>query len=156
MPGLYLEDCVPGRRIEHAMQRTVTQAENVAFCQLTSNTQPLHLDADYAAKTEFGQLLVNSMLTLSLMVGISVADTTEGTLIANLGVDEASFPSPVFPGDTLHFQSTVHTARCSQSRPSAGVVTFKHVAMNQRGEVVASCLRIVLIKAHDAAPIERG
>ena len=147
---MHWEDCRAGAVLRHALRRTLTEADNVLFCGLTHNTQPLHLDAEYAARSEFGQRVVNSMLTLGLIVGISVADTTEGTLIANLGLNDVSFPKPVFHGDTLRVESEVRSARPSRSRPGAGVVEFEHRAFNQRDELVARCLRTVLLHGHGA------
>jgi acyl dehydratase len=144
--GLYFEDFVVGQKFDHAIRRTVTEADNVFFCTLTHNPAPLHLDAEYCrTQTEFGQRLVNSALTLGLMVGISVADTTLGTTVANLGWDEVRFPKPVFHGDTLHIQSEVHELRASGSRPRNGIVIFVHRAFNQRDELVAVCKRSALM-----------
>ncbi len=146
MGGLYFEDFVVGQKFDHAIRRTVTEADNVFFCTLTHNPAPLHLDAEYCrTQTEFGQRLVNSALTLGLMVGISVADTTLGTTVANLGWDEVRFPKPVFHGDTLHIQSEVHELRASGSRPRNGIVIFVHRAFNQRDELVAVCKRSALM-----------
>jgi acyl dehydratase len=150
MAGLYVEDCHLGLVLRHRLHRTISEADNILFCSLTHNTQPLHLDAEYAARSEFGQRVVNSMLTLGLMVGISVSDTTEGTLIANLGLNDVSFPAPVFHGDTLRIESTVHGVRPSHSRPGAGVVEFTHQAFNQRDQLVARCVRAVLLHGRPA------
>lgn len=146
MAGRYFEQFSVGEVIEHALRRTITEADNVWFCALTHNTQPLHLDAEYARHTEFGQRLVNSMLTLSLLVGVSVADTTQGTLIANLGMTDVKFPKPVFHGDTLRASTVVHSARRSRSRAGAGIVEFEHQAHNQRDELVAVCTRAALLQ----------
>jgi acyl dehydratase len=145
MPGLYLEDCTPGRTVRHARTRTVTEADNVLFCSLTMNTQPLHLDAEYAARSPFGQRIVNGLYTLALAVGISVPDLTEGTLVANLGYESVSNPLPVFHGDTLRVESEILEARPSRSKPDRGVVRLRHRAFNQRGEVVLLAERSVLI-----------
>jgi acyl dehydratase len=145
MAGRHFEQFTVGEVIEHALRRTIGEADNVWFCALTHNTQPLHLDAEYARQSEFGQRLVNSMLTLGLLVGISVADTTQGTLIANLGMTDVRFPKPVFHGDTLRVTSVVRSARRSQSRPAAGIVEFEHQAHNQRDELVAVCTRAALL-----------
>lgn len=150
MAGLFWEDCQVGAVLHHALRRTLTEADNVLFCGLTHNTQPLHLDAEFAARSEFRQRVVNSMLTLGLVVGISVADTTEGTLVANLGLDDVSFPKPVFHGDTLRVESEVCSVRPSRSRPGTGVVELEHRAFNQRGELVAKCLRTVLLHGRDS------
>ena len=146
MPGRYLEQLQPGLVLRHAQPHTVSDAENIQFTRMTLNTSPLHLDADYMKSTEFGRPLVNSCLTFSLMVGVSVADTTEGTAIANLGYDELRFPQPVFPGDTLRFETEVLAARESRSRAGAGVVRLAHRCYNQRNELVAACQRDVLVQ----------
>lgn len=141
MAGLYFEDFEPGMRFEHPWTRTVTEMDNMLFCMLTMNVQPLHIDAHFAAKTEFGQPLVNSLFTLGLMIGMSVNDTTLGTTIGNLGMTEVSFPKPVFQGDTLRVVTEVVGKRASESRPRAGIVEFRHSAFNQRDEMVATCQR---------------
>ena len=146
MTGLYFEEFTVGHVFEHAITRTVTEMDNVLFTALTHNPQPLHLDEEYAKQTEFGQRIVNSLFTLGLMIGISVNDTTLGTTIANLGMTDVAFPKPVFHGDTLRMRSIVRTLRASKSRPQAGVVEFEHQAHNQRGELVASCLRSAFMK----------
>lgn len=145
MPGLYFEELTPGLVIDHPWGRTVTEADNVMFSCLTLNPQPLHIDAEFAAKTEFGRPLVNSLFTLGLMIGISVNDTTMGTLVANLGMTDVTFPKPVFHGDTLRMKTKVVSRRESKSRPNAGIVEFEHTAHNQRGETVARCLRQSLL-----------
>ncbi|AWN23567.1 dehydratase [Deinococcus irradiatisoli] len=145
-PGKYFEELPVGTVVRHYITRTVTEADNVLFTTLTMNPQPLHLDAEYAAGTEFGERLVNSMLTLSLLVGLSVYDLTLGTLVANLGFAETSFPAPVRHGDTLRAESEVTARRESKSRPEAGIVTFEHRAYNQRGELVARCQRTALMQ----------
>ena len=126
--GLWFEDLTPGLIVHHAIRRTITEADNVAFTTMTMNPAPIHLDADYAASTEFGQPLVNSMLTLGLAVGISVHETTMGTTVANLGFQEVSFGAPVFAGDTIRVETEVLGARPSKSRPTQGVVTLEHRA----------------------------
>lgn len=145
MGGLYYEQFSVGQRFEHVLRRTVTEADNLFFSALTHNPAALHLDEEYMKGTEFGSRIVNSCFTLSLMVGISVADTTLGTTVANLGWDEVRFPRPVYPGDTLRIETTVHEMRESRSRGDAGIVTFVHRAYNQRGEEVGSCKRIALM-----------
>ncbi len=145
MAGLYFEDFVIGEPIEHAIRRTVTEMDNTLFCALTHNPQPLHLDAEFAAQTEFGQRIVNSLFTLGLMIGVSVGDTTLGTTIANLGMTDVRFANPVFHGDTLRAVTTVIEKRESKSRPDAGIVTFEHRALNQRDEEVAFCTRAGLM-----------
>ena len=145
MAGLHFEELVPGLQIAHAWGRTVTEADNVMFSCLTLNPQPMHIDFEFASKSEFGRPLVNSLFTLGLMIGISVNDTTLGTLFANLGMTEVTFPNPLFHGDTVRVRTTVVSRRESQSRPNTGVVEFEHVATKQTGEIVARCLRQSLI-----------
>ena len=145
MPGRYFDEWQVGDQVAHAITRTVTEADNVLITTLTHNPQPMHLDAEAAKQSEFGQILVNSCLTFSLTVGVSVADTTLGTLVANLGFDEVRLPKPVFIGDTLRFESEVASLRESKSRPDAGIVTWEHRAINQRGETVCTMKRTALI-----------
>jgi acyl dehydratase len=151
MAGRYFEEFQVGQVFAHDIHRTVTETDNVLITTLTHNPAALHLDAEYCAGTEFGQVLVNSCFTLSLMVGISVHDTTHRTAIANLGWDEVRFPKPVFVGDTLRIETEVHAVRESKSRPNAGIVTFIHRAFNQRSEEVASCKRQALMLKRPAA-----
>lgn len=141
MPGVWFDELELGQRFDHAIRRTVTETDNVLFTTLSHNPAQLHLDAEYMKSSEYGQVLVNSCFTLSLMVGVSVGDTTLGTAVANLGWDEVRFPRPVFVGDTLNIVTEVLELRESKSRPDAGIVTFLHQAFNQRGELVASCKR---------------
>lgn len=141
MPGVWFDELTVGQKFDHAIRRTVTETDNVLFTTLSHNPAQLHLDAEYMKGTEYGQVLVNSCFTLSLMVGVSVGDTTLGTAVANLGWDEVRFPRPVFIGDTLNIVTEVLELRESKSRPDAGIVTFLHQAYNQRGELVASCKR---------------
>ncbi|MEY4953399.1 MAG: hypothetical protein RL299_1823 [Pseudomonadota bacterium] len=141
MPGVWFDELSVGQKFDHAIRRTVTETDNVLFTTLSHNPAQLHLDAEYMKGTEYGQVLVNSCFTLSLMVGVSVGDTTLGTAVANLGWDEVRFPKPVFIGDTLNVATEVLELRESKSRPDAGIVTFLHQAYNQRGELVASCKR---------------
>jgi len=145
MPGLYFEQFHVGQKFEHAIRRTVTEADNVFFTALTHNPAALHLDEEYGKATEFGQRIVNSLFTLGLMIGISVHETTLGTTVANLGMTDIVFPKPVFHGDTLHVTSEVLEVRQSKSRPTQGIVLFQHSAINQRGEVVAHCKRSALM-----------
>ena len=145
MTGLYFEDLTPGRTVDAEWTRTVTEADNVLFCGMTMNVARLHLDAEYMAATEFGRPLVNSLLTLGLMIGMTVHNTTLGTAIANLGMSDVRFPAPVFAGDTLRATTLVVDARASRSRPDAGIVTFRHEARNQRGELVCACERAALM-----------
>lgn len=146
MAGRTWEAFQAGEVIRHDLRRTVTETDNLLITTLTHNPQPLHLDADYARDTEFGRIVVNGLFTFSLMVGVSVGDTTLGTLVANLGYDQVTMPAPVFVGDTLHFETTVVEARASRSRPGAGVVVFEHRAFNQDGELVCQGRRTVLMQ----------
>ncbi|HLG66776.1 MAG TPA: MaoC family dehydratase [Acidimicrobiales bacterium] len=146
MSGRWFEELAPGLVIPHAITRTVTEADNTLFSVMTMNPQPLHLDESFAEGTPFGTRIVNSLLTLSMLVGISVHETTLGTTVANLGFEEVVFPAPVFHGDSLHAETEVLAARPSASRPGEGVVTFEHRAFNQRGELVARCRRSALVR----------
>ena len=146
MPGLYFEELTVGRKFDHPIRRTVTEADNVFFSALTMNPAALHLDEEYCREhTEFGQRIVNSGFTLGLVVGISVGDTTLGTTVANLGWDEVRFPAPVFHGDTIRVESEVVDARASKSRPDNGIVIFVHRGFNQKNELVCSCKRSALM-----------
>ncbi len=147
MAGLWLEEFEPGMVIRHAITRTVTEADNVGFSVQTMNPQPLHIDRHFAGATEWKQPLVNSLLTLGMMIGISVHETTLGTTLGNLGMREVSFPHPVFHGDTLRVETEVVSARPSKSRPGQGIVEFEHRAFNQDGVLVASCTRAALMRA---------
>ena len=146
MAGLYFEEFTVGQVFRHQPGRTVTEADNVLFTTMTMNPQPLHLDAAFASQTEFGQRLVNSLLTLGIAVGLSVGDTTLGTTVANLGFDKIEFPKPVFHGDTLYIETEIMDKRESRSRPDAGVVFFEHRATNQREELVARIRRAGLMR----------
>ena len=146
MPGRYFDEWQIGDSVEHAITRTVTETDNLLMSTLTHNPQPMHLDIEAAKASEFGRILVNSCFTFSLVVGVSVADTTLGTLVANLGFDEVRFPKPVFYGDTLKFESECLELRESKSRPNAGIVTWEHRATNQRGEVVCTMKRTALLQ----------
>lgn len=145
MPGLYFEEFSVGQTFDHPIRRTVTEADNVQLTTMTHNPAALHLDAEYMKTTEFGEPIVNSCLTLALMVGISVNDTTHGTTVANLGWDEVRFPKPVFHGDTLRIESEVLELRDSKSRPENGIVIFAHRAFNQNDELVGHCKRSALM-----------
>jgi len=146
MAGRYYDEWQIGDRIVHELHRTVTETDNLLMSTLTHNPQPLHLDAEYAAGTEFGRIVVNGTFTFALMVGISVGDTTLGTLVANLGYDKLVMPKPVFIGDTLRGETEVAELRDSKSRPDAGLVTFRHRMFNQRDQEVCSFLRTALLK----------
>ena len=145
MPGRFFDQWQVGDKVAHAITRTVTETDNILITTLTHNPQPLHLDHEAAAKTEFGKPLVNSCFTFSLLVGISVHDTTLGTLVANLGYDQLRFPNPVFIGDTLRCETECLAVRESNSRPNAGIVTWAHRAFNQRQELVCECTRTALL-----------
>ena len=152
MAGLYFDELEVGQVFKHALTRTITEADNVFFTALTHNPALLHLDEEYCKEhTEYGQRLVNSCLTLGLMVGISVGDTTLGTAVANLGWDEVRFPKPLFHGDTIRVETEVLELRESKSRPDQGIVTFQHRAYNQHGDLVAHCKRSGLQRKRPAA-----
>lgn len=141
MAGLYFDELAPGQVFQHTIRRTVTEADNTLFSCMTHNPQPLHIDHEFAAKTEWGRPLVNSLFTLGLLIGISVGDTTLGTLLANLGMTDVKFPNPLFHGDTVHCTTEVVMKRDSKSRPDAGIVEFHHKAFKQDGKLVAECRR---------------
>lgn len=152
MTGKWFDELEVGQIFKHALRRTVTETDNVLFTALTHNASQLHLDEEYCRKeSEFGTRVVNSCFTLSLMVGISVADTTLGTAVANLGWDDVRFPHPLFPGDTVHVETEIMELRESKSRPHQGIVTFEHRAFNQNDELVASCRRAGLQKKNRGA-----
>ena len=151
MAGRFFEDWQVGDRLGHEISRTVTETDNLLFSVMTHNPQPLHIDAEAARASEFGQILVNGTFTFALMVGLSVSDTTLGTLVANLGYDQLVMPKPVFIGDTMRASSEVTALKPSGSRPEAGIITFRHTLTNQRGEAVCSCLRTALIKRRSAS-----
>lgn len=150
MSGLYYGEWAEGVKIAHEIRRTVTETDNLLFSTMTHNPQPLHLDREAAKASEFGQILVNGTFTFALMVGLTVGDTTLGTLVANLGYDKLVMPKPVFIGDTLRATSEVIGKRESRSRPDAGIVTFLHEALNQRDEVVCRCERSALLQKQPA------
>ena len=141
MSGLYFEEFEVGKVYKHAVTRTVTEMDNVMFCALTHNPQPLHLDEEFGKETEFGARIVNSLFTLGLVIGVCVQDTTLGTTVANLGMTDVAFRAPVFHGDTIRSQTTVLEKRESKSRPNAGVVVFEHRGFNQKGQEIAYCKR---------------
>lgn len=151
MAGRFYDEWQVGDRIEHEIRRTVTETDNLLFSTMTHNPQPLHIDAEAAKASEFGQILVNGTFTFALMVGLSVGDTTLGTLVANLGYDKLVMPKPVFLGDTLRATSEVIALKDSKSRPGSGIVTFVHEAINHRDEVVCRCERAALLKGSAAA-----
>ncbi len=145
MAGRWFEQFVDGEVIAHDTRRTVTETDNVIFTTLSMNPAAIHLDHDYSSRTEFGKPLMNSVFTLGLVVGLTIADTTLGTTVGNLGFEEVKFPKPVFAGDTIRAETTVVTKRESKSRPTQGIVTFIHRGINQRGEVVCECRRLALM-----------
>ena len=145
MPGRYFDEWQVGDLIQHAVTRTVTETDNVLISTLTHNPQPMHLDHEVAAKSEFGKPLVNSVFTFGLMIGVIVEDTTLGTLVANLGYDSLRFPNPVFAGDTLRSETECIAVRESQSRRNAGIVTWAHRSFNQQDELVCECTRTALL-----------
>jgi len=156
MSGLHFEEFRVGQRFEHAITRTVTETDNLLITTLTHNPQPLHLDAEFCKGTEFGRILVNSIYTFGLMLGVSVGDTTLGTTVANLGMEGVKFPKPVHIGDTLRSTTEVVELRDSRSRPDAGVVVCEHKCCNQQDEMVATCHRYALMKRKMPADAATG
>lgn len=145
MAGRYFEEFEEGQVFSHSFSRTVTEQDNIDFSLKTLNPQPLHIDADFASRTEWGKPLFNSLYTLGIMIGMTVYDTTLGTTVGNLGMSDVRFPKPVFAGDTLKSTTRVVSKRVSKSRPSVGLVEFEHECINQRGETVAICRRMAMI-----------
>ena len=145
MAGLYYDEFEVGMEFEHSLTRTVTEMDNIMFCAMTHNPQPLHLDEHFAKNTEYGQRIVNSLFTLGLIIGVAVGDTTLGTTLGNLGMTDVRFSKPVFHGDTLRAVTRVRGMRESKSRPDSGLVTFEHFGFNQRDEEVAYCVRVGLM-----------
>ena len=145
MAGKFFDEWQIGDAIVHEIRRTVTETDNLLFSTMTHNPQPLHIDAHFAARTEFGKPLFNSLYTLSILIGMSIYDTTLGTTLGNLAMNDIVFPRPVFAGDTLRAHTRVLSARPSKSRPGQGIVEFEHTATNQHGEVVAVCRRTALM-----------
>ena len=141
MSGKYFEELEVGMEFNHLPHRTITETDNFLFTALTHNPQPLHLDAEFAKTTQHGQIIVNSLFTLGLVIGLSVGDTTLGTTIGNLGMETTEFPNPVFIGDTIRVSTKITERRESKSKPDRGIVCFKHVGINQRDEIVCDCLR---------------
>ncbi len=146
MAGLYYEQFKVGMEFKHPLTRTITEMDNVLFCALTHNPQPLHLDEEFSKKTEFGQRIVNSLFTLGLVIGVTVADTTLGTTIANLGMGDIRFVNPVFHGDTVRVITRVKEMRESKSRPNAGMVVFEHIGYNQRDQEICYCVRTAFMR----------
>lgn len=149
MAGKYFEELEIGAVFDHQPGRTVTETDNLLFTTLSMNVQPLHLDIEFAKNSQFGQILVNSLFTLATVIGLSVGETTLGTTVGNLGFDETRFPNPVFIGDTIYSHTIVKAKRESKSRPEWGIVTFEHQGVNQRGEIVCTCLRngMIILKS---------
>ncbi|MFW2828733.1 MaoC family dehydratase [Sphingomonas sp. ID0503] len=150
MPGLYFEEFEIGRVFRHEIRRTVTDMDNMLFSSLTYNPAAIHIDHAYCATTEFGRPLMNSIFTLGLVIGLTVQETTFGTTVANLGMTDTVFPKPVFAGDTIRSETEVKALRPSASRPGQGIVTFEHVGLNQRDEVVCRTTRAALMMARPA------
>src|SRR5438034_7143023 len=144
MPGKYFDELEVGMKFKHALGRTVTEMDNVLFSALTMNTQPLHVNEDFASKTQFGQRIVNGLFTMALVVGLCVSDLTEGTIVANLGYDKVAHPHPVFHGDTIYAETEVLEKRESKSNPERGIVRLKQTGRNQNGVVVVELERTVM------------
>ncbi len=149
MPGKYFEDLEVGQRIQHPRGRTVTEMDNVLFSALTMNPQPLHLDEEFSKQTQFGQRIVNGLFTLGLVVGLSVPDLTEGTIVANLGYDKVAYPHPVFHGDTIHAETEVLEKRESASKPDRGIVRLRQIGRKQDGSIVVELERTVMFLKRD-------
>ena len=146
MTGYYFDEFEVGRVFAHAIRRTVTETDNVLFSTMTHNPAPLHIDHEYMrTQSEFGRPLVNSFFTLGLIVGISINDTTLGTTVANLGLEEVRFPAPLYVGDTVHVETEVIALRPSRSRPQNGILTLEHRGFNQSDVLIATCRRSVLM-----------
>ena len=144
MTGKYYDELNVGMTIRHSLGRTVTEMDNVLFNSITMNTQPLHLNEDFASKTQFGQRIVNGILTLGIVVGITIGDLTEGTIIANLGYEKVNHPRPVFHGDTLYVETEVLEKRESKSKPDQGIVKMRHIGKNQHEEIICVVERTAL------------
>ncbi len=144
MPGKYFNDLEKGMTIHHSLGRTITETDNVLFNALTMNTQPLHLNEDFSSKTQFGKRIVNGILTLGVVIGITVNELTAGTIVANLGYEKVEHPKPVFHGDTIYVETQVLEKRASRSKPDRGIVKLKHLGKNQDGDVICEVERTVL------------
>ena len=153
MPGRYYEEFNVGEVIRHEITRTITEYDNISFCSNTINVQPLHLDYEFAAKSTHKRPLVNGLFTMSLMMGITVLETTLGTTEGNLGFEEMNFPAPVFYGDTIRVETEILGKRVSKSRPGLGIVRFRHSAINQDDKVVVTCIRNGLMRCKDAESV---
>ncbi|MGB7180622.1 MAG: MaoC family dehydratase [Burkholderiaceae bacterium] len=145
MAGLYYEEFSVGMEFQHSLTRTITEMDNVMFCAMTHNPQPLHLDEEFCKDTIYGQRIVNSLFTLGLLIGVTVGETTLGTTLGNLGMTDVRFKNPVFHGDTMRVTTRIKEMRESKSRPDAGLVVFEHTGLNQRGEEIAYCVRTGLM-----------
>jgi len=150
MSGLYYEQFEVGMEFRHALTRTVTEMDNVLFCAMTHNPQPLHLDEEFSKGTMYGQRIVNSLFTLGLVIGVTVAETTLGTTLGNLGMTDIRFANPVFHGDTIRVVTRIKDKRESKSRPDAGLVVFEHFGFNQRDQEIAYCVRTGLMRKRPA------
>ena len=146
MPGLYLDEFFEGQTFEHELRKTLTESDNMTFSTMTLNPQPLHIDRHFAEQTEWGKPLMNSIVTLGLVIGVSVGDTTLGTTIGNLGMSETTFPHPVFQGDTVHATTEVTSVRASRSKPDRGIVEFLHRGYNQDDVLVCLCRRQAMMR----------
>lgn len=144
MAGKYFEELAVGQRFRHSAGRTVTETDNILFCSLTMNPQPLHLNEDFASKTQFGRRIVNGIFTMGLVVGLTVGELTEGTIVANLSYDRVVHPAPVFLGDTIYVETEVLSSTPSRSKTDRGVVKLLHRGLNQNGSVVIEVERSVL------------
>lgn len=145
MAGLYFEQFEIGQVFQHEIRRTVTDMDNVLFSSLTYNPAAIHIDHEYAKTTEFGKPLMNSIFTLGLVIGLAIQDTTLGTTIGNLGMTDTTFPKPVFAGDTIRSETKILEKRESKSRPTQGIVTFEHIGLNQRDEIICRTVRNALM-----------
>ena len=146
MPGLYFDEFYEGQVFEHELRKTLTESDNMLFSTMTMNPQPLHIDRHFSEQTEWGQPLMNSLLTLGLVIGVSVGDTTLGTTIGNLGMKDTQFPHPVFQGDTIRATTEVVAVRASRSKPDRGIVDFLHKGFNQDDVLVCTCLRQAMMR----------
>lgn len=144
MPGMYYDDLKVGMTFQHSLGRTITEADNTFFTALTMNTQPLHLNEDFSSKTQFGKRIVNGIFTLGVVIGLTVSDLTEGTIIANLNYEKVNHPQPVYHGDTIYVETQVLEKRESSTKPDRGIVKFSHLGKNQRGVVICEVERTVL------------
>jgi acyl dehydratase len=144
MPSKFFDDLIPGTHYHHPVTHTITETENSLFCNLTRNTQPLHLDPEFAKRTQYGQRIVNGLFTLSLVIGLSVPDLTEGTIIANLGYDKIVHPNPVFLNDTISAETEVLDKWDSTSKLDRGIVRLKQTGRKQDGTIVVELERTVM------------